>query len=155
MKVSDHMKRYFPAKSALTTLKILLFIPLVAILTCAKIYLSAYPIIMWSSMLLFCALYVFAALFWLPLYFKKTVFNVSRKEIAKHSGVFYEKRQLMRVSSVQYMTRIFTPFSKLTGLNFIKFNALGGSIFLLFLEHKEADEIATLISSEIRLNQNM
>lgn len=148
------MKKYYPARSALITMKTVLFVPLVILLACAKHFLTAYPIIMWSCIALFCVLYIFSALIWLPLYFKKTIYNVSRREIAKHSGVFYEKRQLMRVSSVAYMTRVFTPFSRLTGLNFVKFNALGGSIFLLFLENKDVTEISTLVSSEIRLNQN-
>ncbi len=148
------MKRYYPARSSLTLIKLLLFIPFVIILALLRYYVTSNAIVMWTSMLLCSFLYVFGALIWLPLYFKKTIYNISRKEIAKTSGVWFQKHQLMKVSSVQYLTRIYSPLSKFTGLNFVRFNALGGTITLVFLSKEDTEEIITLISSEIRLKEN-
>ena len=95
-------------------------------------------------------LYIAFSSIWLPLFFSKTVYYVSILEVSKQSGVIFEAKQLMKVKSVQYITRINTPLSRFTGFNFIKLNALGGSITLLFLSKQDADEISATISAAIR-----
>ena len=64
--------------------------------------------------------------------------------------MLFEKKQLMKVKSVQYYTRLLTPLSKSTGFNFIKMNALGGSILLWFLKKDDANEIADTLALAIR-----
>lgn len=59
----------------------------------------------------------------------------------------------MRTSAVQYTTTVRTPFSKITGLNFLIFNAMGGKIIWLFLSRKDLDEILKLIERAVNQNE--
>ena len=144
------MKKYYPTKSSLTLLKVILLLLTVGCCLLFRHYLKAYPIIMWTFVFIFCMLYIAFSSIWLPLFFSKTVYYVSILEVSKQSGVIFEAKQLMKVKSVQYITRINTPLSRFTGFNFIKLNALGGSITLLFLSKQDADEISATISAAIR-----
>lgn len=144
------MKKYYPSKKSLTTLKVILLLLTIVFSFLAKVYLSAYPILMFTAIILFCALFVIFGAFWLPLYFSKSIYYISDFEISKQSGVLFEKKQLMKVKSVQYYTRLLTPLSKSTGFNFIKMNALGGSILLWFLKKDDANEIADTLALAIR-----
>lgn len=144
------MKKYHPSKISLIILKVILLLLTIIFSFLAKVYLSAYPILMFTAIILFCALFVIFGIFWLPLYFSKTIYYISDFEISKQSGVLFEKKQLMKVKSVQYYTRLLTPLSKFTGLNFIKMNALGGSILLWFLHKDDANEIADTLALAIR-----
>ena len=71
-------------------------------------------------------------------------------DVIKYSGFFIKSQQYMKVSSVQYVTKLFTPFSKYTGFNFLKLNALGGDIVLLFLTKADAEAISSVIFSSIK-----
>ena len=144
------MKKYYPSKNSLTCLRVIILIATILCCFVFRYFLGAYPIIMWTLIFIFCMFYVAFASIWLPLYFSKTVYFVSVLEVSKLSGVVFEKKQLMKVSSVQYVTRIHCPFSRLTGFNFIKAHALGGHIMLLFLSKKDAEEIGATLSSAIR-----
>ena len=144
------MKKYYPSKNSLYILKVILLLLTIFFSFLAKVYLSAYPILMFTAIILFCALFVIIGAFWLPLYFSKTVYYISDFEISKQSGVLFEKKQLMKVKSVQYYTRLLTPLSKFTGFNFLKMNALGGSILLWFLNKDDANEIADTLALAIR-----
>ncbi len=144
------MKKYYPSKNSLYILKVILLLLTIVFSFLAKVYLSAYPILMFTAIILFCALFVIIGAFWLPLYFSKTVYYISDFEISKQSGVLFEKKQLMKVKSVQYYTRLLTPLSKFTGFNFLKMNALGGSILLWFLNKDDANEIADTLALAIR-----
>ncbi len=144
------MKKYHPSKNSLYILKVILLLLTIFFSFLAKVYLSAYPILMFTAIILFCALFVIIGAFWLPLYFSKTVYYISDFEISKQSGVLFEKKQLMKVKSVQYYTRLLTPLSKFTGFNFLKMNALGGSILLWFLNKDDANEIADTLALAIR-----
>ena len=146
------MKKYYPNKTSLKIL-IVVFLALTIFLNiAARLYLSAYPIIMWSAIGLFWVLFIIIVLIGFPIYFSKTYYYVSSTEISKQSGIFIESRQLMRVNSIQYVTRVITPFSRYTGLNFLKMNALGGYLVLLFLSRADAEDIASTISASIRKN---
>jgi len=144
------VKKYYPSKNSLYILKVILLLLTIVFSFLAKVYLSAYPILMFTAIILFCALFVIIGAFWLPLYFSKTVYYISDFEISKQSGVLFEKKQLMKVKSVQYYTRLLTPLSKFTGFNFLKMNALGGSILLWFLNKDDANEIADTLALAIR-----
>mgnify|MGYP003529668400 CR=1 FL=1 len=144
------MKKYYPSKNSLYILKVILLLLTIFFFFFVKVYLSAYPILMFTAIILFCALFVIIGAFWLPLYFSKTVYYISDFEISKQSGVLFEKKQLMKVKSVQYYTRLLTPLSKFTGFNFLKMNALGGSILLWFLNKDDANEIADTLALAIR-----
>lgn len=143
------MKKYYPCKSSLNILRVIILLLVILVYILARVYLSRYPIIMWIAISIVWVACVFSTVISLPLNFSKTSYTVSSKEIAKYSGVLIQTRQLMRVSSVQYITEVTTLFSKHTGFNFLIANALGGNIVLLFLSKVDLIEIAATLSSEI------
>ena len=144
------MKKYYPSKKSLILLRVDLFLISLALSIIARLYLYPYPIIMWTAMLIFWSAFILVAMIFMPLYFAKTWYYVSPHEVSKQSGVLVESKQLMKVKSIQYLTRIVTPLSKFTGFNFIKLNALGGSIVLMFLSKNDANDITATISAAIR-----
>jgi len=146
------MKKYYLNKTALKILKVMSFFVALLLTVLARIYLSVYPIVMWSAIALFWFLFFSLGLIALPIYFSSTYYCVSSNEISKQSGVFIKSQQLLRVSSIQYITKIYTPFSHFTGLNFIKMNAFGGFMVLMFLSKSDAQEISSTVSFSIRNN---
>ena len=146
------MKKYYPSKCASNILRVIAIIILCVLIVTAWIYLSAYPIIMWAAIILFCVMFILFFIL-VPIYFSRTCYYFSANEISKQSGFFIESQQLIRVSSIQYFTRLATPFSKHTGFNFIKLNALGGFLVLPFLAKNDADEIADALADSIMKSQ--
>jgi len=146
------MKKYYPHKNALKVLRVLSFFVAIILTFVARIYLSTYPMLMYWAVILFWVAFILFAFVGLPFYFTKTYYYVSADEIAKQSGLFFESRQLMRVNSIQYVTRISTPFSNFTGFNFLKMNALGGYLVILFLSKSDSEEIESIISASVRKN---
>lgn len=90
----------------------------------------------------------FAGIF-LPLYFRNTTYFVSGTTIVKQSGVFFLHKQTMRVRAIQYTTAIHGPFSKVSGLNLLVLNALGGRMLLFFLNRHDMDEILRLLRTQL------
>ena len=84
-----------------------------------------------------------------PLYYKKTRFLVSDGDIVKYTFLFAFKYQYMTMDSVKSVSTIITPFSRLTGLNFIVINALGSKMFLPFLTKKECKEITEFLNENV------
>ena len=144
------MKKYNTSKKSLSLLKVYLFFVFLFLTILSRLYLYSYPIIMWTIILIFWSLFIVGAMIILPIYFAKTCYYVSPYEVSKQSGVFVESKQLMKVKSIQYITKIVTPLSKFTGFNFLKLNALGGSIVLMFLSKNDANDIASTIAAAIR-----
>ena len=68
--------------------------------------------------------------------------------ITKKSGVFFKVEQTVKFSSIQYLNIITSPFSKITGLNFIILNVYGGKMLLLFLRHSDSREILKYIGDD-------
>lgn len=146
------MKKYSPSKKSLHIIKVLLFL-LSAILTLLCIvFIDAYPILMWICIVLCWFLYIIFGLICSSVYFKRTYYYISSNEIAKRSGIIYESKQLIKVKSIQYVTKISTPLSSFTGFNFLKLNALGGSVLILFLSKNDAEEIINHLSAVIKSN---
>ena len=91
--------------------------------------------------------------FFLPIYFKNTVYNISDSDIRKSTGMIFFSKQYMKLRSIQYISTIITPFSRLTGLNFIIINAWGGRMLFCFLKRDEAMELSSQLD-EIAKNNN-
>lgn len=144
------MKKYHPSRKALMFIRIIIFAAAVALTVLARTYLAPYKIIMWTAIGICWALVVCFGLILIPLYFRRTVYCISSAEISKHSGMIYLSRTVMKFSAVQYITEIVTPLSRITALNFIIINALGGKILIPFLSSSDCDEISSLVSSQLR-----
>ena len=85
----------------------------------------------------------------LPSYFRRTVIYISDAEITIHTGIFFYKREFMKMSAVQYVTRISLPLSSFSGFNFILIRGLGGTIILPFLRTTDCDDITNLLHAKI------
>lgn len=147
-------KKYRPSPSGLTVIRLLLIIISVAAVIVSKVYLSAYPIIMYSVIGLFCFGSFALGMILLPIVFAKSYYVISDSEIHKTSGMFIITRQYMKADSIQYVTVVTTPLSSLTGLNFVFVNALGGRMIMLFLSKSDALEISAALNEIIRRNGN-
>lgn len=148
------MKKYRPSASGLIFIRLILLLSCVAVIILSRKYLAFFPILMYAVMGVFCFAALFAVMILFPIIFAKSYYTVSSDEIQKLSGMFFVRRQYMKTSSVQYITTVITPFSSLTGLNFIVINALGGQLILWFLSKKDALEISASLNRSIRYGQN-
>ena len=88
------------------------------------------------------------AFIYIPMWFTQLQYHVSPGYITKKSGVFFKVEQTVKFSSIQYLNIITSPFSKITGLNFIILNVYGGKMLLLFLRHSDSREILKYIGDD-------
>ncbi len=144
------MKKYYPFRETLDLLLVISFVGSILLSSLARIFLSPFPIIMWTAFALFWVGFFLIPLIVLPFYFSRSFFEISPEEITKQTGVIFQSRQIMKMSSIQYLTRIKTPFSKFTGFNFLGIHALGGHLTLMYLSLSDIDEITDFINSCIK-----
>ena len=132
------MKHYYADKTCLNILKIL---SVTFILLAVTVYfLSFIPIVMILLCIIFLAAGFFTAIIYLPIYFKNLNYYVSNDRIIKESGFYFKKKQIIRIDKIQFTTSVSTPFSKLTGLNFIVLYAYGGMMTVMFLSDHDFAE---------------
>ena len=98
------MRRYFVDKTCINLIRLVLLL-LTALLDglfyyCipAVPYLSDLPAIMWTVIGLVTAAGLFAAMVYLPLYFRHTCYYISSEQVIKHSGCFFVRTQTQRHS---------------------------------------------------------
>lgn len=148
------MRTYKPSKRPLILIYILLFLVLLIIKYALNI-IDRFVAIPNNYILL--PLWILAALFAvlvLPFYFHKAFFTVTSKEITSKGGLIITGKHFMLTESVKSVTTVITPFSGLTGLNFVVLNALGARLLLPFLSKRDALEIAAAINNSIRNRKN-
>jgi uncharacterized membrane protein YdbT with pleckstrin-like domain len=105
---------------------------------------------MWIIIAILAVAGIFIGSVYLPVFFKSAGYYINSDKIVKKTGVFIKTNQCMKISSVQYITSVTTPFSMHTGFNFIILNAFGGSLILSFLSKKDMDEISSFIFDKIK-----
>ena len=115
----------------------------------ARRYLVSIEILMYAVMGLFWGIAGLLGLILLPMYFRRTVIYLSSAELTVHTGIFFLRREHMRISAIQYITKVALPLSGFSGFNFIVVRALGGSMVLPFLNSVDCDEIAAALHLEI------
>lgn len=143
------MRKYTLKPTALYLIGGALFIVAAASTLVLRIYLSSMKILMYSLYGLFWGIAVLFGLILLPMYFRRTVIYISQTEITVHTGLFMLRRVHMKMSAVQYVTKVSMPLSTLTGFNFIVIRALGGNVVLPFLNAVDSDEILGILRLEI------
>lgn len=94
-----------------------------------------------AIMIILAAVYIAAVIFILPAWYKRIKYILKDNEIIAYSGFFSRSYREMKLSSIQHATRISMPFSKVTCFNFIRLNALGGRMILMFLNNRDCAEI--------------
>lgn len=127
---------------------------MIAILTSAASflawrYLKSHAVLMYMAIAIFVFVGVLLGLWLLPAYFRRTFICLSADSITIYTGIFYLKREQLRLSSAQYITRISTPLSSISGFNFLMIHALGGNMLLPFLKSEDCDEIERMLSNKI------
>ena len=135
------MKKYYADKTCLNVLRVLVLVVTGSLIVLDYYFLYFIPILMWSLIGLFGLAYLLIGIIWLPLYFARASYIVSSQEVIRNTGFFFRIRQTMKVSAIQYVTLIITPFSSVTGFNFVIINALGGNLLLFYLSKTDAEEI--------------
>lgn len=144
------MRKYTLNRTALYLMSAALLIVSAAATLLARKYLASFQIFMYSLIGLFWTAAVLVGIVLLPLFFKRTVICISSAEITVHTGLFFLRRDYMKMSAVQYVTRISLPLSGITGFNFIVIRALGGSLLLPFLNVSDCEEILAALCLEIQ-----
>ncbi len=134
------MKHYYADKTCLNILKILILSVTFILLAVTVYFLSFIPIVMILLCIIFLAAGFFTAIIYLPIYFKNLNYYVSNDRIIKKSGFYFKKKQIIRIDKIQFTTSVSTPFSKLTGLNFIVLYAYGGMMTVMFLSDHDFAE---------------
>lgn len=134
------MKHYYADKTCLNILKILILSVTFILLAVTVYFLSFIPIVMILLCIIFLDAGFFTAIIYLPIYFKNLNYYVSNDRIIKESGFYFKKKQIIRIDKIQFTTSVSTPFSKLTGLNFIVLYAYGGMMTVMFLSDHDFAE---------------
>ncbi len=164
------MKKYYADRNSLNILRVLSFILLIVIGIVLKYVLyilrERYPeyfaiekntvaeIIIWSVMALFAVIYVAYILIFLPLWYNNARYFVTDKDIIARTGVLVKNVQYMKLSAIQYTTKISAPFARHSGFNFIVFNGYGGRMMFIFLSQSDADEITKFVRINIKKRES-
>ncbi len=158
------MKKYYADKRSLSILRVLLVFILIVLVIVIKYimyrlelmfsehFASEYAIaelVVWAVVITSSVIYLLYIFVYLPIQYNSIQYCVSESEVIAKSGVFFKSTTYMKCSSVQYVTKISTPLSKYTGLNFVVLSAHGGMLALTFLSQSDADEICELIGKSI------
>lgn len=134
------MKIYKPDRSAASSLRIVILVMGIAVIAAMRFLIGSYTIALVLSVIT-ALLTIFAAFIYIPVYFSRLIYLAGEKEIKKTSGVFFRSSKSIKYSAIQYSTSVTTPFSGLTGLNFVIFYVYGGKMVLLFLSRDDTLEI--------------
>lgn len=113
-------------------------------------YLSSIKILMYVLIGIFWTTAVLFGLLLIPMYFRRTVIYISGVEISVHTGLINLRRDHLKTSAIQYLTRMSLPLNGITGFNFIMVRAMGGSILLPFLRIQDCEEIENTLHLEIQ-----
>jgi len=135
------MREYYADKTCLNMLRIIILAATVIVIAATSYFLAFVPTIMIALCILFFASGFFLSLIYLPLYFKNLKYYIDSEIIVKESGFIFVKKQSLKISKIQHTTTISTPFSFMTGLNFIVFYAYGGRLSVMFLSNENFAEV--------------
>ena len=142
------MKDYYPDKHSLLTLILLIILAETFIWFASGIFIPdkfsmAVVIIRVAAL----TIGFIIGFIYFPLFFRTVKYTLTETEIIRTSGVFIKLHQSVRYSSIQYTTIISSPFSKISGFNFVIFFMFGGQLRLLFLARDDAEEIMKLAAN--------
>lgn len=163
------MKKYYVDRRSLNILRVLAFILLFVIGIALKYVLyiaemkfpeyfvsgiNAVEIVIWCIAGIFALIYILYILIILPLWYNNARYYVTDRDVIARTGVLVKNKQYMKLSAIQYTTRISAPLGRKSGFNFIIFNGYGGRLIFTFLSKSDADEITRLIQKNAVDNKN-
>ena len=135
------MKKYEADMTCLNMLRIIILAATVVLIAVSAYFLAPFPVILIIVCSVFFVAGFFTSLIYFPMYFKRLKYFVSDEKIIKISGFYFIKKQSVRINKIQFISEISTPFSKLTGLNFVFLYAYGGMLPVMFLSDHDFAEI--------------
>lgn len=106
-------------------------------------------IIIYSAIGVFAAAYIIFALIFLRIWQKTLSYALTPDCIISDTGFFIRTRQIMKYSSVQYVSLVSMPFSRISSFNFVIVSALGGRLIMMFLSDSDAKSVVELIQTHI------
>lgn len=106
-------------------------------------------IIIYSAIGVFAAAYIIFALIFLRIWQKTLSYALTPDCIISDTGFFVRTRQIMKYSSVQYVSLVSMPFSRISSFNFVIVSALGGRLIMMFLSDSDAKAVVELIQTHI------
>lgn len=163
------MKKYYADRKSLNILRVIAFILLIVIGIALKYVLyivemkfpeyfvsgiNAVEIVVWYIAGVFALIYILYILIILPLWYNNARYYVTDSNVIARTGVLVKNKQYMKLSAIQYTTRISAPLGRKSGFNFIIFNGYGGRLLFTFLSKNDADEITRLILKNAHENKN-
>lgn len=116
--------------------------------------INAVEIVIWCIAGIFALIYILYILIILPLWYNNARYYVTDRDVIARTGVLVKNKQYMKLSAIQYTTRISAPLGRKSGFNFIIFNGYGGRLIFTFLSKSDADEITRLIQKNAVDNKN-
>ncbi len=102
-------------------------------------------IIIYGAIILFVAAYIVFAVIFLRIWHRSLSYEISSREVISKAGFFTKTTRIMKISSIQYVTKISLPLSKLNSFNFVVVSALGGRLMMMFLSDSDSDEIIAML----------
>ncbi|MEE5992672.1 MAG: PH domain-containing protein [Oscillospiraceae bacterium] len=142
------MKIYHADTGALQLLQILICTVSAVLDVLVGIFLNSFPIIMWSITAVFTIVAVLLSFFILPLFFKNFCFIVTDSKIMVSMGIFFKRKQSVRLDRVQFVQVITGAFDGILGLNFIILHVYGGRLMMMFLNKNDRNEITALLQQK-------
>lgn len=159
------MKVYHSDKKGYSFLATLITVAVAAIIVLLKYILEKleimYPelflkekslpeIIIYTIIIAFIVFYLLFTAIFLRLWHKSLVYTVTSSEILSESGFFARTKNVMKLSSIQFVTGVSLPFSKISSFNFITLGALGGTMVMMFLSDEDYAEILDILNSTVK-----
>ena len=104
-------------------------------------------IIIYGAIIVFFAAYVVFAVIFLRIWHRSLSYEITEHEIISHAGFITKTKQIMKISSIQYVTKISMPFSSMNSFNFVIVSALGGRLMMMFLSDSDSSEIISMLKA--------
>ena len=144
--MKTYKPEYKPDKRAPRTLRVLIVLISLVLIAIVRFYVPVdiLDVIFGTAI---CTVAIFFMYIYIPLYFKSLRYTAADNGLTRTAGVFLKSYQTVRFSAVQYYTRVTTPLSRITGLNFIVLYVYGGQFQLLYLSHDDVEEIIERIAN--------
>jgi len=138
--MKNYKSEYNPDPRAPRTLRVLILLLSVILIAIIRFYVPVdiLDVIFGTAI---CTAAIFFMYIYIPSYFRSLKYKATPNGLTRTAGVFLKSHQTVRFSAVQYYTRVTTPLSRHTGLNFIVLYVYGGQFQLLYLSSADVAEI--------------
>lgn len=125
-----------------------IWIILLAVLSIVYLVSNIFSVLVARTVFIISLTIVLFAGLYLPLLVKRTYCKISGNSIVSKTGVFFAHSTSLSINSIIYLSIYKTPFSRITGLNFIVINTFGGKSVLFFLPEDSCKQIKELLTND-------